>query len=338
MQLNRTILPWLLFLLPGCMTTYHVVRFEVLEPAEITFPGEVRQLLVMDRLPLAHHLMDSVSMATLGRTDYRGLDTLVSYSIYRGLWDRLQQSPVKSHNWPAWDSERQSDILASKDVKLTKKEVSDLCWANASDAVVCLESVFLKIRLEDTVYVRRQGIRKPRYKGVLTSHWAIYLPDHPKPYRERTIKDSLEHWVGAGGMNVLDVVRRLSWNHGQHFGEQVTPVWKQTTRKIYSGSHRTLQDATMNTRKGNWDQAFNQWTQLAESGTRIERAKAMYNLAVYYEMEDRLDSAAALMVRASQLHEASLILEYKQEIERRLQNRESIQRQVDGGAIQDRLR
>lgn len=321
-------------MLPACISTYEVVSFEVLEPAEITFPEGVSQLLVLDRLPLAHNLSDSVSLSVLGWKDFHGLDTLMSYNIYLGLYELLHESPADSHQLPMWDSERQSDILASSEVKLSIKEVAELCRKNLADAILSLESCNLKLRLEDTTYVRG-SLYQPRCRGTLTSHWVVYLPDYPKPFRESSITNSMDFWIGPRTRysNIYDFTKDISNQNGRRFGEKITPFWKSSSRKIFAGPHHRLMIASEETSDGNWDEAFATWSKLASSGSSANRAKALYNMAVYYELEDRLDSAVNLLDRAVLLNNDSLIRSYQQEMHKRLQKRPSIFYQVEGARL-----
>lgn len=330
-RLKGLALACLVFLLPGCLTTYHMVEFEVLEPSEITFPEEVRMLLVMERLPQARKLMDSVSLATIGQADFRGLDTLISYNIFRGLYKRLKQSPIESHQWPMWDSERQSDLLYDSELRLTKREVEDLCRENLTDAILCLESCKLKLRLR--VY-NGEAAYKPRYWGHLTSHWVVYLPDRPKPFYESTVRDSINYHIGSRHATVHDIIRNKSYVNGQHFGEKITPFWKPSRRDIFSGAHPALNRAADYTHEGNWEQAFLLWSDLSLSGKKSNQAKALYNMAVYYELEDRLDSAIHVLDRAVLLSQKEPIPSYRQEMHQRLEKRQSVILQLEGARLE----
>lgn len=316
-----------------------MVSFEVLEPAEITFPDNVSQLLVMHRLPGAHMLMDSVSLSTFGRKHFYGMDTLIAFNIYRGLYSCLQQSPVYSHKWPKWTFEIQTDIQASRNLRLNKREVAELCRKNYADAIVCLESCKLHLRLEDTTYVRGE-IYQPHFRGSLRSHWVVYLPDRPKPFQELDITDTIDHWIWRKRTNAFEIVRKTAQENGRRFGEKVTPHWENSGRPIYSGSHALLHKASTETDMGNWDKALENWSKLAESGSRYNRAKALYNMAVYYELEDNLDKAANLLDTAAILQEGSVFLKkdtlityYRGEMHRRIDYRKSILQQVEGARI-----
>jgi hypothetical protein len=125
------------------------VKFEVLKPSEIVFPDNVRQLLIMNRLPLSYNFIDSSSLSLLSKEHGLQLDTMISHNILRGLNDRLKGSPIETHHWPIWTSERQSELLVSKEIRLTKREGSGLCRKNGTDAIVSLESCSLKIVQRD---------------------------------------------------------------------------------------------------------------------------------------------------------------------------------------------
>lgn len=221
--------------------------------------------------------------------------------------------------------------LASNDVKLSKKEVAELCWKNRTDAILCLESYNLKLRLEDTTFVRGSLCRQ-HISGLLSSHWVIYLPDYPKPFHESSITDSMVYWIGPRTRysNIYEFTRDISHQNGRRFGEKVTPFWKESSRKIFAGPNFRLMIASGKTQEGSWEEAFPSWSKLASSGNRSNQAKALYNMAVYYELEDKLDSAANLLDRSVMLNDDSLILSYHQEMHIRLQKRHFIFQQVEG--------
>ena len=58
------------------------------------------------------------------------------------------------------------------------------------------------------------------------------------------------------------------------------------------------------------------------------RAKAFYNMAVYYELEDQLDSASYLIDQALSSDSLELIQSYKKELDLRLQSKSKIINQV----------
>ena len=65
------------------------------------------------------------------------------------------------------------------------------------------------------------------------------------------------------------------------------------------------------------------------SGDSTEMAKALYNMAIYYELEDNLDSASYLINQAASYDTLHLIKRYQKEIDERLQKQNTIIRQVE---------
>lgn len=91
--------------------------------------------------------------------------------------------------------------------------------------------------------------------------------------------------------------------------------------------------ASAETQDGNWDSSFALWSRLAISGNKTNRAKSLYNMSVYYELEDRLDSAAHLLDQAVLLNDDPLIYSYYLDIHQRLDKKQSILKQVEGGSL-----
>ena len=82
------------------------------------------------------------------------------------------------------------------------------------------------------------------------------------------------------------------------------------------------------TDNGDWESAKQVWSDLSENEDHKTSAKALNNLAVYYELEDKLDSANYYLDRALQLDSLEATIEYKEEIEIRILNRDDIMKQI----------
>jgi hypothetical protein len=67
---------------------------------------------------------------------------------------------------------------------------------------------------------------------------------------------------------------------------------------------------------------------LTRSADSTVAAKAYHNLAVYYELEDQLDSSSLFIDRALELDTLELIQQFRQEMDTRLQNRKIIESQI----------
>ena len=82
------------------------------------------------------------------------------------------------------------------------------------------------------------------------------------------------------------------------------------------------------TDEGDWESAFSIWNHLIDSEDSTLVAKAYYNLAVYYELEDKLDSASMMLDLALEHDQPGSGELYRDELDVRLLNRKDIERQV----------
>ena len=107
------------------------------------------------------------------------------------------------------------------------------------------------------------------------------------------------------------------------------PDYIITNRNIFSGGNPHLRSGSRDTRRGDWNMAFNEWTDLSVSGDSTEKAKALYNMAIYYELEDNLDSASYLINQAASYDTLNLVKRYQEEIDERLKKQTTIVRQIN---------
>jgi hypothetical protein len=122
---------------------------------------------------------------------------------------------------------------------------------------------------------------------------------------------------GVGGV-VLDEFRNQTWssystypngwnriNYTQNYGVvsgtgymagvnhafRVSEQWIMQKRPYFKGGSKALKHASQFARLGEWELAFELWEQLSKSMKRKERARALHNLAVYYERKGELATA-----------------------------------------------
>ena len=80
---------------------------------------------------------------------------------------------------------------------------------------------------------------------------------------------------------------------------------------------------------GEWEEAFDIWKELTyTSYDSLTISKAYHNMAVYYELEDRLDSASFLVDMALAYDSLELVENYREELDIRLLNQQEVREQV----------
>jgi hypothetical protein len=331
-----TLLVCFMLVFHGCGSTRSVVEFEVLEPATISFPDGVNQLLILNRAPLTMDVISEKNREGLDERDLVILDTLISNSTLRGLLHVIRSSPVKRFQYPFFLSARRQDTLFSKDLILTKREVSSLCERAEADAVISLEKYTMAAEEHYDFYNDEDGIGEVQNHYYIFSNrlkWAIYLPGMPRPFDEYSMVDTLyfsriRDGVFTGTPSSAEMIRELFYESGMRYGRYLVPVWVSASRALYRGKGDSLRQASRYTNRGNWELAYAIWKQLAGSGDSTLAAKALHNMAVYYELEDNLDSASLLVDRALGYDSLEMVRSYREELDIRLMNRKEVIDQV----------
>jgi hypothetical protein len=324
----------LLLLLQGCGGIYSVVEFEILEPATVSFPDDVNQLVFLNRAPFTIDIWAADNQVGMDYRDLIILDTLIVNNLHRGVLDVLRHSPAERFRRPIWLSDRRTDTSLLEDLVLTKREVNEICDSIGGDAIISLEFYTASVQQHFDYYRDEPEEIMNQYFEVSNKvQWKIYLPESPRPYDSYTTIDTLFFPVIQDGGLLdytpgLNMVRDLFYDSGYKYGTYLVPVWNRTSRVLYRGREDSLKLAIKYTDNGDWESAFSIWKDLTGSNDSTLVAKAFHNLAVYYEVEDKLDTAS-MMVDLSLKHDTlDPDRSYKEELEVRLLNKKDIERQV----------
>lgn len=324
----------ILLLLQGCGSIYSLVEFEVLEPATVSFPENVNQLLFLNRAPITMDIWAEDNQEGMDPRELIILDTLIVNNLHRGVLDVLRHSPAERFQRPIWLSERRTDTSRLEDLVLTKREVSEICDSIGGDAIISLEFYSAAVEQHFDFYTDEPDEILNHYFEVSNKvQWKIYLPDSPRPFDSYTTVDTLFYPVIQDGELVsyvpgLDMLRDLFYESGYKYGTYLVPVWNRTSRVLFRGREDSLKLAIKYTDTGDWESAFAIWSALTGSEDSTLVAKAYHNLAVYYEVEDKLDTANMMLDLSLDHDTLDPDRSYKEELEVRLLNRKDIEKQV----------
>ena len=321
-------------LLHGCAWIYTMVDFEVLEPATVSFPPEVKQLIILNRAPVTMDVLEEEDREGMNNRHLFIIDTLIINNLNKGLLAVLQQSPIEMFQKPVWISERRRDTAGLKDLILTRREVEDLCSTHRGDAVISLESYTMdydevRINYDDNPLL----VHTHYYEIASRVHWNIYLPGNPRPFDTYVMSDTLFFTEVRDGMwveyfTVERMIREAFYDSGYRYGRYLVPAWVRASRNLYRGREDSLRLAAKYTSNGDWDNAYRIWENLSINADSTLAAKALNNMAVYHELDDDLDTAN-LMLNRSLAHDSLEVVEgYLEELETRILNRKEVIKQV----------
>ncbi len=318
----------------GCAGPYSLVEFEVLEPATVIFPRQVERLIILNRAPFTLDVIGENNRKGMERNHLFIVDTLITNSLFRGVRETLKQSPAPGFQHPVWLTDRRpSDTTGLEDLALTRREVIDLCSDYGADAVISLEYYSLKLEDEYIYYSDANEVQNHFYEVSNETKWNIYLPDRPRSFDQYRLVDTLFFTTMLDGQlqiapTIPEMVAELFFISGVKYGQYLVPVWTPTVRPVLTGREDSLRTASKLTASGEWEGAFDIWMDLTRSADKTVAAKAYHNLAVYYELEDQLDSSSLFIDYALELDTLEWIQQYRQDMDTRIQNRKTIESQI----------
>ena len=287
---------FLLIILIGSCSPYRYISIETCNPASITFPADMRRILVVnnalpqDDVPFEstiHQLPASVTISadsaafdfcrTLGETlaDFPGFDDV---RLLEGCL-RKDMSPLSAPN------------LEPHDVELLNDE-------HETDIVISLDR--LLFRINEYAYnifsFQMQEVIDVDISGVLR----VYAPGREAPVTSVLLADTVsvaDHKVGdiwelllsTGQTNLLRVsATYLAREARTHF----IPYWSEDIRWYYVSFAARWKEATAYAESEKWDKALDIWKQLYERATSWkQKARLSSNLALGAELTGNLEQA-----------------------------------------------
>ena len=321
-------------LLQGCASNFSVVEFEILEPATVEFPDHVNQLVFLNRAPITMDIWADQNQTGMDASELILLDTLIINNLFRGVLEVLRNSPAEKFHTPIWLSDRRPDTALLEDYILTRREVENICDTIGGDAIISLE--FYSVGLEQHYDYYKDApdeVQNLYYEVSNSLKWNIHLPGSPRPFDTYSTVDTLFFPAIVNGEFLpfvpgVDMLRGLFYESGYKYGSYLVPVWNHASRILYGGRNDSLKLAVKHTDEGDWESAFSIWNHLTTGEDSALVAKAYHNMAVYYELEDNLDSASVMLDLSLENDTLESDTLYREELDVRILNRKDIVKQV----------
>jgi len=320
--------------LQGCAGSYRVVEFEILEPATIEFPDYVEQLIFLNRAPFTFDIWAEQNQAGIEYRQLVLLDTLIINNLFTGIVDVLRNSPSQKFHTPFYISERRADTTNLEDLVLTRREVDNICDTLMGDAIISLEYYTVGIDQHFDYYRDSPDEVQNHYFEVYNRlKWNIHLPGSPRPFDSYTMVDTIFFPAIIDGEFLplvpgVDMLRQIFYESGNKYGRYLVPVWNRASRVLYRGGNDSLRLAIAHTDKGDWESAYSIWNDMTGLEDSTVVAKAYHNMAVYLELEDKLDSAIMMLDMALSYDSLEIDTLYRDELDIRILNRKDIIKQV----------
>lgn len=330
---NRVFLAIFALVISGCAGSRSYVSFEILEPASITFPIDVNQVGYLNRAPYSEDIFKDV-IRDLDPITLFMVDSMVCNNLRRGFKDGTQNDGITYLDTLPNISLRRKDTTGYME-PISQQRLTRLLDLNNLDAVVSLDYFELDLAIYNSRYefLEAQFIEEFGYEMKLL--YRIYGSGKGKDYLidSYQLHDTI-YFVNRANepsstyVNGSDVVRLGSYEFGYRAGSRQIPKWRMVSRILYRGGSEEMRKSAQHVDNGNWEEAKLLWEEIADDDDVKLAAKALNNLAIYYETGDDIETAMEYANLAAERWENTVIEDYRQELVIRDENADEIIKQV----------
>lgn len=291
----------LILLAGGLLTACETVRYvniETYNPAEITFPGEVANILVVNNaVPQAENEGYTYILQGERQDTCKAKADSALFDACQALGEAIVSASY-FNDVLLYEKAVREDSEALVDKRLSPSQVASLCEETGANAVISIDRLLFD--MEKKISPLAEGFLlgsiDVHVKGVVRS----YLPDRETPLATVQMEDSLS-WIESSDYlpllnEILPSPEEALRATGKYFGAKIyssfVPHWANETRWYFTGAGSRWKEASAYAANERWDMAEEIWMRLYQGTSNWKtRAKAASNLAFCNEMKGDLNKA-----------------------------------------------
>ena len=279
-------------------STIEYIGIETYNPAEVTFPKSVKNVLVVNNaLPQPDSLGYTYKLYGVIQDTARINADSALFDACRSLGKSIAEESFFKDVLLFHDKTR-LDTRYQDGVKLSGSVINRLCRETGTDAIISFDQLLFKV--DKNVFTLSGGYVAGEVQVYVSGIIRSYLPGRENPLATIHVEDSLYWSEGAENMTLLsqflpttnDAIRATADYIGKKATPNFIPHWVKETRWIYKSESARWKEATAYAMSEKWEQAATRWKTIYETSSKWkEQAKAASNLALYYEMSTQLKEA-----------------------------------------------
>lgn len=328
--------------LNSCKTSS--VSIQVLEPADINIPLNVKSLAAINRsLPAKGEGFNNV---VEGVVTGEGLfvDRDASRRTIDGLGNALASSPRFTIKIPT-NINLKGTGTAEWPIPIEWSEVEKICKDNGADALLVLETfdsnashnVNSKTNTKTVEGKQVSYLEFFAHLGIaINAGWRIYEPKNKKIIDQNVYVDAM-NWDQKGAtekeaVGHLPSQRNATMDAGYYAGQQyakrISPTWVWVNRMYYTKGNDALKKAKLKVKVNNWNEAAELWQNALKDPNQKVSGRAAYNLALASEMDGKLDIAIEWAKKAYSDYGNKAGRSYTNVLYKRLNDQEKLKQQM----------
>ncbi|MGP1435604.1 MAG: DUF6340 family protein [Phocaeicola sp.] len=271
-----------------------LIQIDQLQPAKIAFPEQVRNVAVVNNVPPAEY--DSAYYIRSGKREYEGNGSVLTQDLATALAEGKYFDKVV-----ICDSLLYQNSLEDSQTyhPLHQEQVEQLANDLDADMIISADRLYIKnkdVQVYDDLFDSIESAAEAKYVSLVH----LYIPGREKPFMTLTEKDSLT-FVLYGSLKDREIADEVAKHAGYKLSDALIPYWLNIQRTYYDGGISDMRDAGVAFRENNLDEAYRLWNKVYTSKKGKTKARAAFNIALYYEMKDDLEKAVEFIGKAESL-------------------------------------
>ena len=329
----------------SCKPAAHI---QVLQPAQIIVPEHINKILLVDRSkPSGGWLRNLESV-------FSGEELNQDQTGRRNAMDALSSALTKT---PRFQTMAPGvELLGSRGGRsmmtpMSWYEVQDLCDKYNTDAIVAIEmfdsdvtssslSRAVKEKNKDGIETNKI-VYDGKKNGRVQLGWRFYDrknkmiiyeyqdsdTNEKTSYGQATAKAAVDNIE-----NSVTMVRNIAKNLGNKYGTRIAPTYINVARtyfkKVKGSSAEKFEEAARYADANEWKRAIAIWEKIADKNDKDAASKALFNLAVAYEVNGQLNQALQFARDSYTQYGLKAAKSYMRILENRVADQEVLQRQM----------
>lgn len=300
------ITPILLSLLVCSCVSISQISIDNLEPAKVSFPKDIKTVAIVNNT-----ITDKETKVTEERGE---LNQLISTkSTFQGnaklATEAFAENVAKANFFDEviiCDSVLRERDLLPRESELSQNEVKKLTTDLGVDMLFSVENVTIKTD-QRTYFL--DNIFRSTIDATVAPMIKVYLPSRTKPLFTVYPEDKI-YWDGYGlsptiaERNLItkdSLIKEASAFAGELPTKVILPRWEKVNRFYYTSGCLELRDGGALVREGSWDEALKLWQTAHEKKSKKIKMRTAFNIALYYELQDKIEQAIEWAKKADQL-------------------------------------
>ena len=309
------------------------ITIQVMEPGKITLPAHINKVSFINRSYLPS-LMEADS-SPWSPEELFILDTIISYRVFEGIFDALNQSPLFELDKINVFQDRRIDTNQYL-APLNQSQLDVISRRQDTDALISLEHY-------KVIGDREFGYTDIDFYAFLQliseTQWRIYDMVYDTIIDEYTLTDSIT-WQEFDNTPrdaadklplIIDALREVGHHAGFTYGTRISPSWTEEYRYYYTGKGEEMKEAASLASSNRWTQAAGIWRRLSYLDKVRLAAMASFNMALVCEMEDLFDPALEWAAKSYLKKPSKLTRDYIEKLEKRREDQARLNMQLPSG-------